>query len=693
MAQIIDQDEISATVLGDNGEILRVPNEQLGRLEGLGFAPTAPEAQPASDEEIVSGLEAEADAVDPVEQGIEAVQNLPAFPQDLPGGQVAPQAQAAPGVAAAPTQLDAISGGQTAEQAAAGAPPPAPPPPEPEPVGRARQFQGKEVQSEAKRAQLAIEASGLEDKFRVIQDFDRQTQEIVDTERQAVGNARQKLDKELSDHRKTKTNPGRLLQRLPTGRRIMTVLGVLIAGLGSAFKGSGKNPALDLLLKAMDDDVDAQLREIQTRGVDLKEQDKNLTAREASVLKIPEQRQVLKQRRIADLQLLIDARLKRAKSAEEEGRLIEARGVLEVEAEKAADERMQQLIENARDERKVAVAEKNAESRRRGVNIAAKAERRAGVQQFFEIEKEAFARAERATIRAAEQAREGKVAELRNPVTNNVIGTSKFRSEAQVVKDQGAINGYVKTRTELAKYEAMLRKAGRTFRGPGSDASFIQSDEKKALDAQWNKVLSERIRAISGAQAAEAEVERLAKTIPAPQSFTDRADPRPIIQREIEALDQEHSQFLASRGIPTEAIQRSIEDTQIIQDTPVRLEAEQTGISSVEQAQNFIQLSDNPDDVIQGLQGLIDNQDQVGGSLFTPARKAKIKANVTRAIRTAEKAGNKRQAAELRRVFKEATRIDNELVRESIEETDEDDERVRAGRGVADLRKRFRRVR
>jgi len=73
--------------------------------------------------------------------------------------------------------------------------------------------------------------------------------------------------KMLDNLRGTEVKRGTIWTGKDTGEKVLAGIGVALAGLGMAMKGrGGENPALDLLLKAVDDDVALQQAEIAKMG-------------------------------------------------------------------------------------------------------------------------------------------------------------------------------------------------------------------------------------------------------------------------------------------------------------------------------------------------------------------------------------------------------------------------------------------
>lgn len=74
----------------------------------------------------------------------------------------------------------------------------------------------------------------------------------------------------VDEHTKMEVDRGRLWKNKSTANKVGLAISVALAGLGSAMKGQGdKNPALDIMMGAINDDVNDQMNAIQKHGADI----------------------------------------------------------------------------------------------------------------------------------------------------------------------------------------------------------------------------------------------------------------------------------------------------------------------------------------------------------------------------------------------------------------------------------------
>ncbi len=109
----------------------------------------------------------------------------------------------------------------------------------------------------ADRAEAAAEAEALTRKRARLEAHESRVQSLVNDRDKAVGDQLVKVQKLAEEARNTKINPQHLYQTADTGQKIAMYLAVAIGGF-LAPKMGGKNPALDIINRAVENDIDAQ---------------------------------------------------------------------------------------------------------------------------------------------------------------------------------------------------------------------------------------------------------------------------------------------------------------------------------------------------------------------------------------------------------------------------------------------------
>jgi hypothetical protein len=125
---------------------------------------------------------------------------------------------------------------------------------------------------------------------------------------------------------------------------------------------------------------------------------------------------------------------------------------------------------------------------------------------------------------AAAAANQGVV---QNPLTSKPIGT--FNGKPDSAANQ-KFNERLATRAAMTDrirgLVDTMKKTGAIY-GGGMD-KYLQSEEAQALKGEYEDLRASYIRAMSGAQASDAEVKRLAKALPAPETFLTRDPTRAL---------------------------------------------------------------------------------------------------------------------------------------------------------------------
>lgn len=121
---------------------------------------------------------------------------------------------------------------------------------------------------------------GYEGQTKIYDDLQRQQQELQtqvqknQDERKAFSeNTMKALDAKQADLEKEHAiNPNRYWQDMSTGRKVASVIGIMLGGFGGALTGNGKNPALDMLNKSIDQDIMAQKENYEQKKEGLQNQ-------------------------------------------------------------------------------------------------------------------------------------------------------------------------------------------------------------------------------------------------------------------------------------------------------------------------------------------------------------------------------------------------------------------------------------
>lgn len=136
---------------------------------------------------------------------------------------------------------------------------------------------------------------------------------------------------------------------------------------------------------------------------------------------------------------------------------------------------------------------------------------------------------------------------LVDPVSGAVLGESRFQGRGNVREDQDTVRQMSDTLSEMQEYINLLANTGRVYQGVGAKA--VKSSDVARLEAKYNKLKADLIRAYSGAAATEAEVARLEKVLPGPKSYTDMGswDPAQVVRDFRDTHTRVYENFLGSR--------------------------------------------------------------------------------------------------------------------------------------------------
>lgn len=150
------------------------------------------------------------------------------------------------------------------------------------------QAQAKQVVGEVGKGTVqarAAEEEALIRKATFAAEAEKRRQAVLGGHRDlaAVQNAKKKHAEDQAAHEKRGINPSRHFQRLPTGKKLLAIIGLVLGGIGQVKTGR-RNLALDIFNKAVEEDVDLQVREIEKAGNRLTAEGKALTAKQAAAV-------------------------------------------------------------------------------------------------------------------------------------------------------------------------------------------------------------------------------------------------------------------------------------------------------------------------------------------------------------------------------------------------------------------------
>ena len=282
MPQVLHEDENSTTILDDAGNVAVIPRGMMG---GGAPAPAAPGAY-----DHIAGLVGQVN-------GAPAPAAIGMGPGGAPGVGDLQQAGIAPPIAPAPGFTLPPRGGPmgtgvepdltapppmpprapaAGPGSAPGAPPAARPAPAPAPGSEAAFAQneaqyGMAVTDEQKAVQdqARIEAEQSAQQADLLQkrndELDRQNEAAQakrDREAAQLDDLRGKHDTAIKEWASAKVDDSHFYKSRSTGQEIAMAISLALSGIGEALQGrGGRNPALDLINKYAENDVNAQIRE------------------------------------------------------------------------------------------------------------------------------------------------------------------------------------------------------------------------------------------------------------------------------------------------------------------------------------------------------------------------------------------------------------------------------------------------
>lgn len=115
-------------------------------------------------------------------------------------------------------------------------------------------------------AEAAAQKTGYENQAKVFesaqktaQEFDAQVKGLQEQRKADADSRMQRLETAQTELEKAHSlNPNKYWQDMGTGGKVASIIGIMLGGFGGGLTGKGDNPALDILHKNIDRDIDAQ---------------------------------------------------------------------------------------------------------------------------------------------------------------------------------------------------------------------------------------------------------------------------------------------------------------------------------------------------------------------------------------------------------------------------------------------------
>lgn len=311
--------------------------------------------------------------------------------------------------------------------------------------------------------------------------------------------AKADFDAQVQAFRGMKVDPGQWWGNLTPGQRAGTLGAVFIANFLGA-KGINTT-VMSSLNDAIDRNIDAQVRNINNAGEAATmfkqawDMVRSQSATEAEAReRIRAMSRVVVAKEIEAELMRFDAPLAQAKAA-----------AVRAEMERSVTE---QLVTKVFPE-----IDKRAEDARRTATTAYGQDLDARSRNYSTAANERIAKAQ---IAAAKEKGAGKPPPadprvVRDPVNGKVIGYATGPDE-QVKDTVVKLEGYTETQRIAAEVKAMQQKYGKVYNGPG--ALVFQGSEEAELRSLYNRWVSARVKALSGAAATDKEREFIAAQMP-----------------------------------------------------------------------------------------------------------------------------------------------------------------------------------
>ncbi len=361
-----------------------------------------------------------------------------------------------------------------------------------------------------------------------------------ETDVQAIRNKRERLrlkreeeEQDLSDKYKAmvqerlnaKVDRGRYWSNLSTGRKVLGLVGMIMVGAGNVLEGKGgaDNDPLNRLLAAVKDDVGDQRFDIAKMGKDIGLQKGLLQDyRSATKTKLGEFNLQVAER-LEQVKRTVASIMDRTNSAVAKAKGTELLGVLDIQI--------------GAHYKQTAMAEQNAIARaaaaRRKEMIRLEAQRYKRAQDLFARKTKIHELGQKDRELGLKAGERRDVGTIIDPTTQRPLpGVHKFAGNPKLVAEtHKRFEAWTSFKRKLHEYREKMKSAGRVYKGWGADRKFVKSQDAADLEAQHLDLLSTLILARSGKVANKEEVERLAKILPPPRTWTERADPTAQLDR------------------------------------------------------------------------------------------------------------------------------------------------------------------
>ncbi len=127
--------------------------------------------------------------------------------------------------------------------------------------------------AEVGRKQFEMQQGALEEQNRLSAEYQKQAQADVLERQKMFQDYKVKHDTLTTEFASTKIDPDRYWRTRTTGQKVGSVIGAILGGIGAGLQHSSRNIALDMLQKSVDDDVRAQMAEVQIKHQGIQEMD------------------------------------------------------------------------------------------------------------------------------------------------------------------------------------------------------------------------------------------------------------------------------------------------------------------------------------------------------------------------------------------------------------------------------------
>jgi hypothetical protein len=363
----------------------------------------------------------------------------------------------------------------------------------------------------------------------------------------ASGKERQaKIDAAAEAYDNAEIEPGRLWHDMGTGRKVLAGIGLALSAIGQAKSGQGGVfQGLQVLQDAIANDINLQREAIQLKGAKLDKQRGALK----DFWGVVDREQDAYNLALAASTKKVQRQISMYAAASGKDRVLANAEIVNAELQAQGDAALAQVEQSqyARAFQQAQLAQADAASRRSAwasTHNAKLADKRARDQMAHEREM--------ATLSGqAKQAAALEQGTILDPNTGAPIGVSRFGKDnlKEAVKDQDTVNAYVGLRDKVSAYKAKLKEVGEIYQGPYKDAVWAKSQDAADLEALHISILSDYLKAQSGATATEDELKRLQKVVPGPKSLMQRADPSDTLDQWVSQQDAKVEKYLAGRGI------------------------------------------------------------------------------------------------------------------------------------------------